>query len=433
MPHDLPTRTPSWKWTVCGMLMFATMLNYMDRLTLNQTAKRVMAEFTLDEEQYGLLETTFSIAFGFGAVGAGLLVDRWNVWWLYPTAVFAWSVAGFATGLVETLLGLFCCRFALGLMESGHWPCALRTTQRLLPPAQRTLGNGILQSGAALGAIFTPLIVIPFLQYVRSDGTPDPRAWRWPFLVIGSLGLFWVAAWLMLVRRRDLALAPEPAEPAQAAADSASLRSILRDRRFWVLAVVVASINGAWHFFRVWLPLFLQNVHAYDEVDAQYFMSFYYVATDAGTLTAGFTTVWLSHHGFSVHRSRLMVFCGCALLTTLSFVVSQLAAGPALLTVFLIIGFGALGLFPPYYSFTQELTVRHQGKVTGMLGCVSWLSVALMQWLIGKTIKETGSYAAGLAFAGVMPLVGFAALALFWEKRDTAAKSETDPKLENPA
>src|SRR5262249_30886008 len=325
-------------------LMFATMLNYMDRLTLNQTAKRVMAEFELNEEHYGLLETTFSIAFGFGAIGAGLLVDRWNVWWIYPTAVLAWSIAGFATGLVETLVGLFVCRFALGLMESGHWPCALRTTQRLLTPAQRTLGNGILQSGAALGSIFTPLIVIASLEFARlPDGTQDPRAWRLPFLVIGSLGVVWVVAWLALVRRRDLALPSESA--AVGAADSASLRAILQDRRFWVLAVVVASINGAWHFFRVWLPLFLQDVHEYSEIDTNYFMSFYYVATDAGTLTAGFTTVWLAPSGFSLQSSPLIVFCGCALLTTLSFTVSQLTAGPALLTVFLIIGFGALGLF----------------------------------------------------------------------------------------
>src|SRR5262249_26721691 len=292
-------------------------------------------------------------------------------------------------------------------------------------PAQRTLGNGILQSGAALGSIFTPLIVIASLEYSRlPDGTPDPRAWRLPFLVIGSLGVVWVVAWLALVRRRDLAL---PSEPAVAgAADLASLSSILHDRRFWVLAVVVASINGAWHFFRVWLPLFLQDVHEYSEVEANFFMSFYYVATDAGTLIAGFTTVWLARQGFSVHRSRLMVFCGCASLTTLSFAVSQLSAGPALLTVFLIIGFGALGLFPPYYSFTPELTVRHQGKVTGMLGCVSWLSVALMQWLIGRTVKETGSYAAGLAFAGVMPLVGLVALVFFWEKKkpDVSAENE---------
>src|SRR5438128_1921243 len=258
-------RSDWWKWQVCGLLLLATMLNYMDRLTLNQTALRLRDEFGLSARDYGRLETAFSWAFAFGALAAGWMVDRWNVWWIYPTAVLAWSVAGFSTGLVRSLEMLFLCRFLLGLMESGHWPCALRTTQRLLPPEQRTLGNSILQSGAALGSIFTPLIVLAFLHWTGS--------WRPPFLVIGGLGVGWVVLWLTLVRRRDLALpaAPAPAGPSTAASGHESVLAVFADRRFWVLGVVVASINCAWHYFRAWLPMYLQEVHRYSEQDTNLF------------------------------------------------------------------------------------------------------------------------------------------------------------------
>src|SRR5262249_59056791 len=135
---------------------------------------------------------------------------------------------------------------------------------------------------------------------------------------------------------------------------------------------------------------------------------------------------WLAVAVVVVHLTRLFVFWGSPLRTPLGFRFSRLAAGPALFPVFLITACGAPGLFPPYYSFSQELTVRHQGKVTGMLGCISWLSVALMQWLIGRTVRETGSYAAGLALAGVLPLVGLVALVFFWEKKkpDMSADNE---------
>ena len=392
------------------------MINYMDRLTLNQTAKRVMTELDLDHAGYGKLEAVFSIAFAIGAVIAGWMVDRWNVWWLYPSAVAAWSLAGFATGLARTVEALFICRALLGLMESGHWPCALRTTQRLLPPEQRTLGNSILQSGAAVGSIFTPLIVLGFLAWTGS--------WRPPFLVIGGLGLFWVVLWLALVKRHDLA---GPAGEVGSTAGTRPARqagptfaTILRDRRFWILALVVSSINCAWHFFRVWLPLFLQDVHRYGTAQANLFMSGYYLATDAGALTAGFVALWLARRGASVHRSRLIVFLGGALLTTLSLLTTQLSAGPLLLIVFLVIGFGALAVFPPYYSFSQELTVQHQGKLSGSLGFISWSSVAVVQWLAGRSVKETGSYALGLTFAGLTPLMGFLAVALFWGRKPEA-------------
>src|SRR5262249_7940694 len=81
--------------------------------------------------------------------------------------------------------------------------------------------------------------------------------------------------------------------------------------------------------------------------------------------------------------------------------------------VLLVIGFGALGVFPNYYTFSQELTVRHQGKVTGMLGCSTWMSMALLQSAVGESVERVG-YAWGVGLAGVAPLVGFAALVLFW-------------------
>jgi ACS family hexuronate transporter-like MFS transporter len=409
MHPSAPVRSSSWKWQVCGLLLLATMINYMDRLTLNQNADRIMKAFDEDEEWYGLLETVFAVAFAVVALAAGWMVDRWNVWWLYPTAVFFWSLAGFATGLVETAAALFMCRFFLGLAESGHWPCALRTTQRLLPADQRTLGNSILQSGAALGSIVTPLLVLLLLDWYDS--------WRPSFLVVGALGLVWVCLWLTIVRRRDLV--PVPHADIPASAGHTSFLAIFGDRRFWILGLVVACINCSWHFFRAWLPLILKRVHNYEETEINLFTSLYYLSTDAGALTAGFATLWLARKGMSVHGSRLLVFFLCALLPPLSLLTTILPTGPGLLLVFLVIGFGALGVFPAYYSFTQELTVKHQGKVTGTLGFISWSSMAPVHWAVGKLVKETGSYDLGLAIVGFAPLLGFLAVYFFWEAKQT--------------
>ena len=63
-----PERSHAWKWWICGLLMLATMINYMDRLTLNQASTRVKRELQLDNEQYGLVESAFSFAFAAGAL-----------------------------------------------------------------------------------------------------------------------------------------------------------------------------------------------------------------------------------------------------------------------------------------------------------------------------------------------------------------------------
>jgi ACS family hexuronate transporter-like MFS transporter len=472
---SLPARSPAWKWWVCGLLLLATMLNYMDRLTLNLMSVRILEAFHLDERDYGRLESAFAYAFALGAIVAGWMADRWNVRWIYAVAVVAWSAAGFATGLAQGFLGLLLCRFLLGLAEAGNWPCALRTTQRIVPPAQRSLGNGILQSGAAFGAILTPLIVLVLVGWT---GT-----WRYPFLVVGALGLTWVFLWLVSVRRQDLALdrpTPGPSlatilvwlivllgvdEAAQAAfkrwlpseqagyvllvklgvtslgiagvygwlrrvtADDPELAREVFFRRFWVLVVLVVAINTTWHFFRAWLPLFLQKQHSYSEEQAGWFMSAYYIATDLGSLAAGVGALLLTRRGLSVHGGRVLVFLACALLTTLSLLAAFLPAGPLLLGVLLVIGFGALGLFPNYYSFSQELTVHHQGKLTGALGCINWLAMSLLHAGVGDSIKRTGSYSLGVSLAGLAPLIGLGVLVFFWGKAPQPAAPEETPLL----
>jgi ACS family hexuronate transporter-like MFS transporter len=439
------------------------MVNYMDRLTLNQTSVRVMREVGFDVRGYGEIESAFAYAFAVGAILAGWLADRWNVRLIYPAALLAWSAAGFATGLVNSFFTLLLCRFLLGLSEAGHWPCALRTTQRILPPAERSMGNSILQSGAAVGAILTPLLI---LALPSGEGT-----WRYPFLIVGGAGMTWVILWLVSVRSADLAcprtasspapvgillillgllgvktlvrlwpkLSPDFVEPSPELRLCVSLAvSILgigavvywlvnstgddteQDRttflrRFGVLLVVVVVINGTWHFFRAWLPLFLQEQHGYPEKFMQWFLIAYYVSTDAGSLTSGFVGLKLARRDFPVHASRLTTFGVCAgLCVAGGLAAALLPRGSWLLGALLVVGFGALGMFPHYYSFSQELTSRHQGKVTGALGCSCWLAMAPLHETVGETVKQTGNYSLDMALAAAAPLLALAVLALFW-------------------
>jgi ACS family hexuronate transporter-like MFS transporter len=57
------SRSPLWKWYLCGLLLLATTINYMDRQTLSNAAVRVTKEFNLSQEQYGDMELAFGWAF----------------------------------------------------------------------------------------------------------------------------------------------------------------------------------------------------------------------------------------------------------------------------------------------------------------------------------------------------------------------------------
>ena len=416
-------RSSAGGWWISGLLLLATMINYMDRQTLSNLIPRITAEWNLTNEQYGDMEFVFGVAFAVGSLVFGFAADKVSVRWLYPAILVAWSAVGFATGLTRGYDSMLVCRGLLGFFESGHWPCALIVTQAVMSKSDRVMGNSILQSGASAGAVLTPLVI----RLMVGDST-EPDAWRMPFYVIGLIGLLWAVAWIRLVppgllpaggRRTVQATgSTSNAPPDQDAAADDSLIGwfgrLLVDRRFWGLIVMVIMINTSWQLVRAWLPTFLQKGRGYSEAEALYFNSLYFIFTDVGCIAAGAAALGLARRGMAVHTSRVLVFLACSLLAALTTVAAMLPAGWLLLGTLLAVAAGTLGVFPCYYSFTQELTVSHMGRVTGVLSFVGWLASAPVQKLFGRIADATGSYDLNMAILGWAPLAGLIAFVVLW-------------------
>jgi ACS family hexuronate transporter-like MFS transporter len=427
-------RTLSWRWVVSSLLLLATLLNYMDRQVFSSSAVDIQAELHLDDRHYGELESAFSLSFGLGSLIFGWMADRTPVRWLYAAVVIFWSGAGVATSWAGSFAALIACRAWLGFAEAGHWPCGLRTTRDILPARDRPLGNGLLQSGAALGGILTPLVI----QALAGAGE-SARGWRPPFLVIGCAGIVWAVAWLVLSRRpAGEGRSPPPLPAAEisraAAADSGegelSLRAILLDRRLWILAALSGLFNATWQFLRAWLPKYMEELRGYDRAHTLAFTSYYFLAAGLGSLAAGWVARRLAQGGMAVARARALVMVACALLSALGSVVVLLPRGPGLQAVLLLMGFGSLGIFPGFYSLTQEISGRHQGKVTAVMGLSCWLLVARLQPLTGSLIDSLGrsrGYAWNLVIGGFLPLAGMGLLGLFWPREARKAREAGAP------
>ncbi len=398
------SRPASWKWWICGLLLLASAINYMDRQTLANAAHRITTEFGLAQEQYGNLEFSFGWAFAAGSILFGILADKIAVRWLYPVVLLLWSGAGFATALTNSYSELLLCRTFLGLFEAGHWPCAVKATQQLLEPKDRSLGNSVLQSGTSIGAIIAPLVMRALL-------TEEIGSWRGAFKVVGAMGLLWIAAWFFFVRKGDLDTTPQASSSALQRNDS--IWNVIFSRRMAVIIVVIALINTGWQIIRAWLPKFLIEGCHYSESEMLYFNSLFYVATDVGCIGAGILTLWLHRRKFTVTDSRRYTFLICSILSALTVLLIWVPKGPLLLGVLLLVGAGALGVFPVYHAFTQDLSRQHQGKVTGIGGIAAW-ALSPAQKYYGRLIDYTGSFDLGFAIAGGMPLLACFVLWLFW-------------------
>lgn len=396
--------SPNWKWWVSALLLSATMINYMDRQTLANLSVRVTLALGLTEEQYGTLELGFGWAFAAGSFAFGWLADQLALRWLYPSILLGWSIAGILTGLVGDYQELLMCRILLGFFEAGHWPCALKTVQRVMLKQDRHFGNSLLQSGAAIGAIVTPPIILAILAWFdRGDG----RAWSIPFIVIGLAGTTWIVGWFLLIGPQDLVANEEKSR-------TESGWSIALDRRVWVLLVMVITINTTWQILRAWLPKYLQQGRGYSEATSLWFNSAFYIVADIGCILSGAIALRLAKRGYSQHASSVWVYGGCAGITALTLLLGSVPNGAFLFGLLLIIGAGALGLFPCYYTFCQEISETHLGKMSGIIAGIGWIISSPMQKLYGRQIDATQSFEWGMALAGLMPSIGLLALLLLW-------------------
>jgi len=410
------TRSPSWKWWITGLLLLATTINYMDRVTLSSASVRITAELPLNDAQYGNLELAFGWAFAAGSVVFGFLADRFSVYLLYPVVLGAWSLMAIFSGWTQGFADLLVCRALLGFFEAGHWPCALKTTFALLSEKDRTMGNSVLQSGASIGAIITP-------QIMKWLMTPEPGSWRFVFIAVGATGLLWVPAWLLFLRPRDL----EHRRAVETNKPQLPLLAILRSGKFWAVALLIMGAQTVWHIYRVWLMKFLQTGRGYEETTALDFNSLYFIATDIGCIMAGVVSMWLiRRRAMTAHDARRTVYAGACVLTSLSVLLPWLGQGWMLLATILLIGAGALALFPCYYSFVQEISVAHVGRLTGLLSMWVWAVTSPLHSFFGMLADRTKSYDLGLVIAGLAPWIGVIAMAVLW-RRDAVPVTSANP------
>ncbi|HXX94716.1 MAG TPA: MFS transporter [Planctomycetota bacterium] len=384
------------------MLFLATFVNYLDRSTLASASSFIKKEFSLTEEQYGTLETWFGLPYAVFLVLAGFMADRWSIRWLYAGALLVWSVAGFATGLVSTLFQLQLCRAVLGAGEAYNWPCAVGVVKRVLPRESQGLGNGIFNSGMALGAILTPLLV---RRMVDESG----HGWRTLFMVVGAAGSLWILLWLSGTRderARHLARPPEE----DRVQPSIPFWRVLGLRRFWITFAIGMAVNVAWHFYRVWLPRHLDvDLHFDPHTRMQDVLMVFYTLADLGSIATGFAARRFARISPSIERSRKVVLLGAALVCLMATPVVFHPPRAVMVPLYCIVGAGIMGVFAMFYAHIQDIAPGHTSKCLGLIGASTWVVNSTLHPLVGRFADThspaMGKFAPMILVAGFLPLV----------------------------
>jgi ACS family hexuronate transporter-like MFS transporter len=166
----LNSRIGHYRWVICGLLFFATTINYVDRQVLGILSKDLQVALGWNELQYGNIVAAFNAAYALGLLGAGRLMDRFGTKIGYSLALVIWSVAAMGHALAQSAFGFGIARAALGLGEAGNFPAAIKTVAEWFPKKERALATGIFNSGSNVGAIVAPLAVPTSLRTMVGNG-----------------------------------------------------------------------------------------------------------------------------------------------------------------------------------------------------------------------------------------------------------------------
>ncbi len=389
---------PRLRWCVCGLLFFATTINYVDRQVLSLLKPTLEKELGWREADYAWIVFLFQLGYALTMPFAGHLIDWVGTRLGYAVAVALWSVAAMAHALARSAAGFGIARFALGLSESGNFPAAIRTVADWFPQRERALATGIFNSGANIGAILAPLAV-PWLAL--------NYGWRSAFIVTGAAGMGWVLLWWGFLRGPPgQADAPSPEEDAA----RPSLGSLLTSRSAWAFILGKFLTDPAWSFYLFWLPGFLNRVYGLDLAHFGLPIAVVYQASAVGSVGGGWIAAALLKRGWTPNRAREAAMLICAVAVTSVIFVGK-AHGNLWLTVALVGVATAAhqGWSANLYTLASDLFPRNTvGSVVGLGGLAGAVGGMLISPAVGYWLDWShDAYGPLFVIAGSVYLVAF--------------------------
>jgi ACS family hexuronate transporter-like MFS transporter len=309
------------RWWIVGLIFLATLINYIDRLTISVLAPVITHDLGLTNTEFGGILTWFLLAYTISQGLSGKLYDRVGTKRGFVCSIVLWSIAAMAHAFARGLASLSVFRFVLGLGEAGNWPGAAKTVAEWFPIRERAFGMAIFNSGAAIGSVVAPpLIVWLSLTY----------GWQTTFIVTGALGFGWLVLWLLFYENpdrhkwlgqeeRQLIREGQRTEMAPGAAsnelaEAPRWRELLRYRQVWAIVLARFLTDPIWWLYISWLPKYLADARGFSLIKIGLFAPVAYGAADAGSLLGGWMSGHLIARGWSVDRARKLVILIAALL-----------------------------------------------------------------------------------------------------------------------
>jgi ACS family hexuronate transporter-like MFS transporter len=371
-------------------------------------------------------------------------MDRWGVKRGLPVFVVVWSLAAMAHGLCGlfgiqeqfrmqypwfswaensiiwmtfatpmTVMGFVAARVVLGLSEGGNFPGAIKTVAEWFPVRERALATGWFNAGTNVGAILCPLVVMWMYEHL---------GWESTFYATGATGFAWVAAWWLIydspekhrrVSPAELAYIKEGQPQFEEKAVNIPWLALLRYRAVWAYVIAGILAAPAWGFYQFFLPDFLKKAFHLSLTETKWWTSAFYFIAAIGGVLGGWLAAKLLKRGWTVNAARKFCLLVCALAVVPVF--SAPFAGSAWAAVLIVglAGSAHQGWSANLFSIVADTMPKAAvSSVVGLGGFVAYAMSAVVSFVTGFILQETGSYVYVFAYFSGMYLLSLLAIHL---------------------
>ena len=415
MAEASPTRTlaqntasgfkiPHLRWVICGLLFFASTINYIDRQTISVLKPHLQSIMHWSESDYGWIVFAFQFAYAIMMVISGKVVDRLGTRLGFALAMVWWSIAAMAHAVCRNVFQFETARFFLGAGEAANFPASIKSVAEWFPKRERALATGIFNSGTSIGAVVGTLMV-----------TWLTLRWNWrvAFIFTGSLGFIWLAAWLLFYRapgkhawlsREEFEyIAEREAEADEESRPALAWRAILRYRQAWGFILAKFMTDPIWWFYIFWLPSYLEQARGFTLKQIGIFAWIPLFAASFGGMAGGWLSGYWMKSGWSVNRGRkyAMVIMAFAMPTGIAAVLAP-KAWVALALVSIAMA-AHQGWSANVFTLASDMFPKKDvGSVVGLGGAAGAVGGMIIAPVAGYTLQFTHSYVPLFIIAGVM-------------------------------
>lgn len=314
-------KTGNYRWVICALLFFATVINYIDRQAIGLLKPYLENKINLTEVDYGYIVMAFAAMYALGYVVLGGFIDKVGTKIGYSISVFVWSLAAMLHALVKNAFGFGMVRGLLGFSEAGNFPAGIKAVSEWFPKQERALATGIFNSGTSIGPIIAPLLV-PWILGMYG--------WKQVFWITGALGFVWLIFWWIFYEvpskqkflkkaELDFINRDNNVKDTDVAPVKLKWGQLLCLRQTWVFVVGKVFTDPIWWFFLFWLPAYFSDTFKLDLTKPSLQLAAVYAASTVGSIGGGYLSSYLIKRGWPVLKARKTTLLIAAIAVTSVF------------------------------------------------------------------------------------------------------------------